>query len=82
MFFVALAATALLAAADTSATPTPTETAAPPAAADGAKPQPKTRKVCYVDDGGTGSRVSRKICHTEVVKEDAKAPEAPKTEQK
>lgn len=78
MFLIALAATVLL--ADASATPSPADTAAPPAAAD--KPQPKTRKVCYLEEGATGSRVSRKVCHNEVVKEDAKGSEAPKTEQK
>lgn len=78
MFLIALAATVLL--ADASATPAPAETAAPAAAAD--KPQPKMRKVCYLEEGATGSRVSRKVCHNEVVKDDTKAPDAPKTEQK
>lgn len=81
MFFIALAATALLAATDASATPAPTETQ-PAAAAAAAKPQPKTRKVCYVDPAATGSRMAHKVCHTEVVKEDAPSPDAPKTEQK
>jgi hypothetical protein len=80
MFFVALAATALLAAADASATPAPAETAAQPVAA--APAQPKTRKVCYVDPAATGSRMAHKVCRTEVVKDDSKAPDAPKTEQK
>jgi hypothetical protein len=82
MIFVALAATALLAATDASATPAPTETAARPAAADAAQPQPKTRRVCYVDPAATGSRMARRICHLEVVKDDTQAPDAPKTEQK
>jgi hypothetical protein len=81
MFLITLAATVLLAGADASATPAPAETAAPPAAAAD-KPQPKTRKVCYVEEGGTGSRVSRKHCVTEIVKDDTRAPDAPKTEQK
>jgi hypothetical protein len=69
MFVISLAATLLLAGAE-SAQATPVETAAPAAQIQPATAEkPKMRKVCREDPAYVGTRLAKKVCKLEPMPE-------------